>query len=61
MKDVLKFVLDRLKEKTTWIGLTGFITALGVSISPEQAEAIAAAGVGVAGAILAFTKENKEK
>tara|TARA_B100000686_G_scaffold353795_1_gene460850 strand:- start:1910 stop:2089 length:180 start_codon:yes stop_codon:yes gene_type:complete len=59
MKDLLKFVLDRLKEKTTWIGLTGFVTALGVSISPEQAEAIAAAGVAIVGAILTFTKEKK--
>ena len=59
MKDLLKFVLDRLKEKTTRIGLTGFVTALGVSISPEQAEAIAAAGVAIVGAILTFTKEKK--
>lgn len=58
---MLTWILDRAKEKTTWIGLTGIITAAGVGISPDLIEAIVAAGVAVSGLILAITKENLTK
>lgn len=53
---MLKFIVDRLKERSTWIGLTGIISAAGVGLSPEQSEAIVLAGVAVSGLIMAFTK-----
>ena len=54
---MLKFILARLKERTTWIGIITIITAAGVSISPEQISAIAGAGTAIVGAILAFTAD----
>lgn len=54
---ILHWILDRLKERSTWVGLTTAITAIGVGLSPEEASAIATAGVAVAGAIIAFTKD----
>ena len=54
---VLRFVADRLKERSTWLGILALLTAVGVGLSPEQIEAIAAGGVAVGGLILAFTKD----
>ena len=56
---MLEFVIGRLKERSTWFGLIGIVTAAGVSLSPEQTEAIVAAGVAVAGIVAVFTKDNK--
>ena len=56
---MLEFVVSRLKERSTWLGLIGIVTAAGVSISPEQTEAIALAGVAIAGVVAVFTKDNK--
>lgn len=53
----LKWILDRLGERSTWIGIDGFLTAMGVILAPEQSEAIITAGVAVAGVIAAFTKD----
>lgn len=57
MNSALQFVLARLKERSTWLGLVAFATALGVGITPEQGEAIAGAGLALAGLIGVFTKD----
>lgn len=54
---MLTFIIDRLKERSTWIGLITIITAAGIGITPEQGEAIAVAGVGIAGAVAVFTAD----
>jgi hypothetical protein len=43
------FLLARSKEASTWRGITLFLTALGVPLAPQLAEAIVTAGLGVAG------------
>lgn len=58
-KKIVQFTLDRLKEKSTWIGVTGLLSAVGMTLSPEQTASISTAGVAIASAILAFTKEDK--
>ena len=55
--NIVNFILERLKEKTTWLGITGLLATVGVTLSPEQGTAIVTAGVGIAAAILTFTKE----
>jgi hypothetical protein len=57
MKNFLNWMLNRLNERSTWVGLTGMLTAIGVGISPQQLEVITTVGVGTASAILAFTKD----
>ena len=57
MSNVVQFLIARLKERSTWLGLTAFATALGVGITPEQAEAIAGAGLAIAGLVGVFTKD----
>ena len=53
---VRQWIIDRLKERSTWLGLTGALTAAGVALSPEQLEQIIAAGVAIGGLVAAFTK-----
>ena len=55
MKALIAFAIDRAKERSTWIGLIGLLSALGVALSPEQVEAIATLGVAVAGVVGVLT------
>ena len=51
MKD---FLLARLHEASTWRGLVALLTAVGVVLTPEQTEAVVAAGLAVIGALGVF-------
>lgn len=53
----MNWIINRLKEKSTWRGIIAVATALGVSWSPDQIAAIVALGVAVAGAFEVFFKE----
>ena len=55
--NVLNWIVNRRKERSTWLGIIGVVTAAGVTLFPEQIEVIATAGAGVASAILAFTSD----
>lgn len=52
----MKYLLDRAKERNTWLGVLALAAVAGLKVSPEQAEAIVTAAVTVAGAIGVFTK-----
>lgn len=51
----MKWVLARLKEKSTWKGLVWLLTACGVAVNTEQTDAIITAGLAIAGAIDVMT------
>lgn len=51
------FLLARGKEASTWRGLVALLTAVGLTLSPEQGEAIVALGLSVIGALGVFTKD----
>lgn len=53
------YVLARLKEPSTWRGLVLVLTSIGLGISPQQAEAIVAAGLAIAGLIGVFAPDNR--
>ena len=55
--NLIGWITDRLRERSTWLGLVSLLTALGIGLTPEQTEAIAAAGVALAGLIAIFTKD----
>lgn len=52
----MNWIIDRLKENSTWRGLVALLTAFGVTLSPEQTNAIVAAGLAVIGLINVFRK-----
>lgn len=58
---MFKFVARRLKEPSTWAGVITLLTVFGITLSPEQAEALASAGAALVGVLLVFTKESGEK
>lgn len=53
----MNYIIARLKEASTWRGIAVLITAAGVSLSPEQTNAIITAGLGIAGLIAIFFKD----
>jgi len=53
------FILNRLKEASTWRGLILMITAAGVAVSDTQQVAIIAAGIALAGVVGAFLPDKK--
>lgn len=53
----MSYILDRLKENSTWRGVILLATALGLKLDPSQGEAIVAAGLAVVGLINVFRKQ----
>lgn len=45
------YLLERLKEPSTWRGIIYMITAAGVPVAPALADSIIAVGLAVAGLI----------
>lgn len=53
----MEWILNRLKEPTTYAGIFAGLTAFGVQLAPELADAIMSAGIGVVGLVLVILKE----
>jgi hypothetical protein len=53
----ISWLLARLTERSTWLGVAGMLGALGVQVAPVAADLITNAAIGVAGAILAVTPD----
>ncbi len=54
---VIKWAADRLKEASTWRGITLLLTSIGISVKPDLMEQIIVAGTGIAGVIGLVTKD----
>jgi hypothetical protein len=55
----MKYLLQKLTEKTTWLGILNALSAMGVVMTEGTIQAIAGAGVGVITLILVFMNEKK--
>ena len=55
----LSWLLDRLKESSTWYGIIAMLTSAGVNLDPELQMQIISAGAGLAGLVAFATKEKK--
>jgi hypothetical protein len=53
-KAALYWILDRLSESSTWRGIVLTITGLGITLNPDYAAKITAAGLAVVGVINIF-------
>ena len=49
-----QYLLDRLRETSTWRGFLALLTAAGVVLSPEQQTAIIGAGMALIGVVGVF-------
>lgn len=56
---LLNWLLDRLKEPSTWYSLITMLTTAGVNIDPELAQPIINTGIGAASLIMFITKDKK--
>lgn len=60
MKNLLDFFLSRAKERSTWLGIISLATALGLTLSEMQSEAVIAAGMSLAGLLAVFTTDKND-
>lgn len=51
MNSFANYVLSRANEASTWRGIVLLLTAFGIHLGPEQAEAVIVLGLGTAGVI----------
>lgn len=58
-KNILKWVSDRIKEPSTWHGLSILLVSVGVTVRPDLLQAIITLGAGISSIILIFTNESK--
>jgi len=54
---ILTWLAARLKERSTYLGLTAILTAVGLSVQPDLVEAIIPLGMGIGGLIAFVTKD----
>jgi hypothetical protein len=52
-----QYILDRVREPSTWRGAILFLTAIGVPIAPAMADAVVTAGLGIAGLLGMLTRD----
>ncbi len=58
---MFKYILNRLTERSTWLGLLAEATACGATIEQDLARLIIAAGMAAAGLIGIVTKDRKKE
>ncbi|MBU4197246.1 MAG: hypothetical protein KJ911_10930 [Alphaproteobacteria bacterium] len=51
MNAIAHYVIPRLKERSTYVGIVGILTALGIVIDPAYVDVALAVGAAVAGVI----------
>ena len=53
----MNYLLERLREDSTWRGIIMLLTAAGVQLDPSQASAIIAVGLALVGLVNVFRKQ----
>ena len=61
MKKILNVLLNYLTQESTYVGLTAILTAIGVTLKPELAQAIITCALGVFGLIKVLVNEKADK
>jgi len=57
MGNAIDWVLNRLKERSTWAGIVSLAGAVGLSVAPELSEQIITAGLALVGIVAAILKD----
>ena len=55
----MNYMIERLREPSTWRGIVMLLTSFGLVLNPEQQNAIIAAGTALAGVIGVFAPEKR--
>jgi hypothetical protein len=54
------WILNRLRERSTWLGVTACLASLGIAVAPELRDAIAGFGVAAAGLVAVLTADRAD-
>lgn len=57
MNFVRDLILPRLKERSTYVGIVGLLTAFGIAIDPAYVDVALALGAGIGGIIAIVWKD----
>lgn len=57
----MSFILDRIREPSTWSGIAAFAMALGLGVPPGTVEAVTQVGMGLAGLVAVFLREKSAR
>lgn len=60
MNPYIEYLIDRAKERSTWIGLIAMLASFGITLAPEYHEPIIASGLAVSGLIAVAVREKKK-
>ena len=61
MKKILDVMLNYLTQESTYVGLTAILTAIGITLKPELAQAIVTCALGVFGLIKVIVNDKSGK
>ena len=61
MHAIVRYILNRLSEASTWRGIIAMLTAVGVTLDPAQIDAIIALGLALMGAVGVFFPDKEAK
>lgn len=61
MKPLLNYLIARLGEPSTWRGAFALLTAIGITLHPEQVAAITSLGLAAIGTLNVFRREQAVK
>ena len=56
---IVNYILNRLKERSTWSGGATLLALAGINLDPDQFAAIGSAVIGIIGAVEIFRREKK--
>ena len=57
MKKILDVLLNYLTQESTYVGITAILTAIGITLKPELAQAIVTCALGIFGLIKVIVNE----
>lgn len=61
MKKILEVLLNYLTQESTYVGITAILTAIGITLKPELAQAIVTCALGVFGLIKVIVNDKSGK
>lgn len=61
MELIINYIVGRMKERSTWLGLVGVLASFGIAIEPAMAEAIAGVGIAAASVLMIVFKDISDK
>ena len=60
MNPYIQWIIERGKERTTWLGVIAIASSFGITIAPEMIEHIITAGLAISGLIAIAVKDKPE-